>query len=145
MNALTPEEYAARVTEITDSVSAVGVSAYYDPDGDCIEFLARPETFRAERIDDLVTVYYSEETGDVVGSLIKGISHFIQKHPRLAILVKAGRVRLSHLFLAGLLCEHPQEQSVEVLTYEKKDKVYADLLSCAEETNAEAIMSYIPS
>lgn len=49
-------------------------SATYDPDGDRIEFIARPDSFYAERVDDLVTVYYSHETNEIVGSLIKGVS-----------------------------------------------------------------------
>jgi hypothetical protein len=141
MNMLSPEEFAERVTEIADSVQPADTTAYYDPDGDCIEFVARQEPFWAERIDDLVTVYYSEETGEVIGSLIKGVSQFMQKHPGFAILVKAGKVRLSHIFLAGLLCDRPEGQSVEVRTYEKKEKVYADLLDRADETRAEAVMS----
>ena len=54
-------------------------TATYDPDGDCIEFLAKPDPFYAERVDDLVTVYYSQETNEVIGSLIKGVSRFCQE------------------------------------------------------------------
>jgi hypothetical protein len=46
-------------------------TATYDPDGDCIEFLAKPDAFYAERVDDLVTVYYSQDTGELIGSLIQ--------------------------------------------------------------------------
>jgi hypothetical protein len=48
----------------------------YDPDGDCIEFLAKPDPFYAERVDDLVTVYYSQETNEVIGSLITDVRSF---------------------------------------------------------------------
>ena len=47
-------------------------TAVYDPDGDCIEFIAKPDPFYAERVDDLLTVYYSQESGEEVGSLIEG-------------------------------------------------------------------------
>jgi len=60
MNTSPRDEFAERVMEITSDVESTGKSVYYDPDGDCIEFLSRPEEFWAERIDDLVTVYYSE-------------------------------------------------------------------------------------
>jgi hypothetical protein len=50
----------------------------YDPDGACIEFLAKPEPFYAERIDDLVTVYYSQDTHEVIGSLLKGGFHALR-------------------------------------------------------------------
>ena len=54
-------------------------TATYDRDGDCIEFLASPDSFYGERVDDLVTVYYSHDTGEIVGALIKGVSKFCQE------------------------------------------------------------------
>jgi hypothetical protein len=70
MTALTNEAFAARVLEVAGQPPPrFTPTAYYDPDGDCIEFLASPDNFYAERVDDLVTVYYSEETGAVIGSL----------------------------------------------------------------------------
>jgi len=141
MSTLPNEEFANRVKDIADRVESTGASAYYDPDGDCIEFLARPEEFWAERIDDLVTVYYSEQSGEVIGSLIKGVSRFLKKHPNLAIFVEAGRVRLSHLFLVGLLCDQPNQQELEVVTYKKKQQVYKELFERAEETQAETTMA----
>ena len=53
--------------------------ATYDKDGDCVEFLITSENFYAERVDSLVTVYYSRETNEIVGSLIKGVSGYCQK------------------------------------------------------------------
>ena len=44
--------------------------ATYDLDGDCIEFLARPDPFFAEQVDDSLTVYRSQETGEIIGCLI---------------------------------------------------------------------------
>ncbi len=141
MSALSNEEFAKRVRDLAARVQSTGASAYYDPDGDCIEFLARAEEFWAERIDDLVTVYYSEQSGEVIGSLIKGVSRFIKEHPNLAIFVEAGRVRLSHLFLAGLLCDRPDQRDLEVLTYKKKQQVYKELFERAEETQAETTLA----
>jgi len=54
-------------------------TATYDRDGDCIEFLAKPDHLYAERADDLVTVYYSQETNEVIGSLIQGVSGFLRR------------------------------------------------------------------
>ncbi len=56
------QEFAAQVAELAKKAGPPQATAVYDPDGDCIEFLARPEPFYAERIDDLITVYYSQET-----------------------------------------------------------------------------------
>jgi len=74
MNALTNEEFAARVLELAKPAVEFNPTAYYDPDGDCIEFLARPDNFYAERVDDLVTVYHSQETDEIIGSLLKGVT-----------------------------------------------------------------------
>jgi hypothetical protein len=79
MTALTNEELAAKVLELAGSEKEFRPTAYYDPDGDCIVFLARPDNFHAERVDDLVTVYISEETGEVIGSLLKGVTPLCRK------------------------------------------------------------------
>jgi len=80
--------------------------ATYDPDGDCIEFLAKPDPFYAERVDALVTVYCSQESNEVVGSLIKGVSRFchklLDKMPGFKIEIQDGRVSLVHIFRARL-------------------------------------------
>ena len=36
--------------------------ATYDPDGDCIEFLVKPDRFHAERVDDLITLVVKDST-----------------------------------------------------------------------------------
>lgn len=80
--------------------------AYYNQDGDCIEFLFSTESYYAERIDKLVTVYYGRESGQIVGSLIKGVRRFLQEildaSPGFVIDLQDGRIRLEHLFSAGM-------------------------------------------
>jgi hypothetical protein len=76
MTALTNEVLSARVMELAKPAAEFTPTAYHDPDGDCIEFLARPDNFHAERVDDLLTVYHSEETGEIIGALFDGISRF---------------------------------------------------------------------
>jgi hypothetical protein len=68
------EEFAKRMMLLTEPAEPFKPTATYDPDGDCIEFLISPEPFYAERVDDLVTVYYSQETGQVIGYFINGNS-----------------------------------------------------------------------
>lgn len=107
---------------------------FYDQDGDCIEFLASNEPFYAERIDSLVTVYYGEETGEIVGSLIKGVKRFIEeitaKVPGFRIEVEDGRIRLEHLFTAKLWYAEPREELV--VTYKKLRDVAEKLDAAAE-------------
>src|SRR4051812_17661597 len=70
--------------------------ASFNPDGDCFEFIATNETFRAERLDSLVTVYIGRESKEVVGCLIKGVSKFVRDvlgdYPSLRIEIQDGKV-----------------------------------------------------
>lgn len=99
--------------------------ATYDEDGDCVEFLARPDSFYAERVDDLVTVYYSQETNEIVGSLIKGISKYFQelkeKMPGFSVIIQDGSIMLGHLFLARML--ESDMEKVQIRVYKKLQEV----------------------
>src|SRR5437764_13332749 len=76
MTAMSNSDFAKRMMLLARPADQFEPTATYDPDGDCIEFLAKPDPFYAERVDDLVTVYYSQGTGGIVGSLLKGVSGF---------------------------------------------------------------------
>jgi hypothetical protein len=107
MKALTNAEFAKMVMEQASPQRPFQPSATYDPDGDCIEFIIKPDNFYAHRVDELLTVYRSEKTGELVGSFIKSVRSFckklIQQHPAFAIVIEEAPVRLSLLFLARLL------------------------------------------
>jgi hypothetical protein len=131
---MTNSEFAARVAELAKNAGPPQPTAVYDPDGDCIEFLAKPEPFYAERIDDLVTVYYSQETHEVIGSLIKGASRFcnelLKRLPGFRIEVVDSNVRLEHIFLAKLWSAEHDPADLATLTYRK-------LIKVAEETGVQ--------
>lgn len=109
-------------------------SAYYDKDGDCIEFIARPEPFYGKRIDELVTVYLSQESDEVVGALVKGVAAYCSKmskqNPAFAIVIDDGRIKMGHLFLSRALEQAPMEQMHITL--------YSRLISVADETGVTA-------
>ncbi len=100
----TNSDFAKRMMLLAKPAEQFRPTATYDLDGDCIEFLAKPDPFYAERVDNLVTVYCSQETGEVIGSLIKGVTvfyrDFISKNPGFRIVIDDGPVRLEHFFLA---------------------------------------------
>jgi hypothetical protein len=112
--------------------------AAYDPEGDCIEFIAAPDPFKAKRIDELVTVYYSRASGEIVGSFIKNVSAFCrdvrERFPGFKIVVKDGRVRLEHLFLVRILSSSPEQ--IPVLEYQK-------LMDVAERAEAETELTCV--
>ena len=123
-----------RVLELAGSAEPFRPTAYYDPDGDCIEFLARPDNFYAERIDDLVTVYHSQETGDIIGSLLKGVTplceQLLERLPGLRIEIQHGKVKLVHIFLAKLWASEVNPDDLATLTYRK-------LIDVARQTDVE--------
>jgi hypothetical protein len=135
MSPISNEEFAKRMMLLSKPAQEFRPTASYDPDGDCIEFLAKPDPFYAERVDDLVTVYYSQETNEVIGSLLKGVSnfckHMLEKMPGLKIEIHDGRVRLVHILQVRLWAAEREPQELATLTYRK-------LIEVAEKTNVEA-------
>ena len=128
------EEFAKRMVLMAEPAERFKATATYDPDGDCIEFLASPDPFYAERIDDLVTVYYSQENNEIVGSQIKGVSKFcravLRQMPGFKIEVHDGRVSLKHIFRARLWSASLEPQAVPTLAYQK-------LIAMAEQAEVE--------
>ena len=135
MTPTTNEEFAKTMMLLARPAEKFRPTATYDRDGDCIEFLTKPDSFFAERVDDLVTVYYSQETGEVIGSLIKGVAKFFQDTPGLRVVIDDGRMKLEHLFLAHLLSSNRQKQDLATLTYRK-------LIDMAEDTQVETELAY---
>lgn len=123
MSIVSQSEFAEQVMKLATPNEEFEPTAVYDRDGDCVEFVAKPHPFRAERVDDLVTVYYSQVTGEIMGSLIKGVSKFrdqvSEKMPGFRIQIKAGRVKLEHLFLARLWSEEFTPGDMPTVTYQK--------------------------
>jgi len=138
MTVMSNDEFAKRAMLLARPAEEFRPTATYDPDGDCIEFLASPEPFYAERVDDLVTVYYSQETHEVVGSLLKGVSKFcdafLKKMPGFKIEIHDGRVSLQHVFRARLWECEKDPHDVATLTYRK-------LIEVAQAAGVEAELS----
>src|SRR6266567_2943029 len=123
MTIMSNDEFAKRMMLLASPANEFRPTAYYDADGDCIEFLAKPDPFREERVDDIVTVYYSQKTDEVIGSLIKGVSKLTRRLrrelPGFLIAIEDGRIRLEHLFLARMWLQAGESQTIQSLTYKK--------------------------
>lgn len=137
MKPLPNDKFAEQVLGLAKDSDPFTPVADYDPDGDCIEFLMTNADFYAERIDDLVTVYYDLQSREIMGSLIKGVRDFVatilDKNPGFAIEIHDGRVRLAHLFRARIWSTPPKE--IPCMTYMK-------LLESAEEYNIETELCF---
>jgi hypothetical protein len=136
MTAMSNADFAAHLLKLAQDAPAFQPTAVYDADGDCIEFLSRPDPFYAERVDDLVTVYRSQDNGEIIGSLIKGVHPLLEKHPGLRIEVQDGRVRLVHLIRARLWTSNLDPMDILSVTYRK-------LIEVAEESNVETELTPI--
>jgi len=140
MTAMSNSDFAKRMMLLARPADRFEPTATYDPDGDCIEFFAKPDPFYAERVDDLVTVYYSQETNEVIGSLIKGVSGFcksvLERMPGFRIEIRDGRVRLDHIFRARLWTSNSSPDDLATMTYEK-------LIQIAEESDVESEMCLV--
>ena len=116
-------EFAKRMMLMARPAAHFEPVATYDSDGDCIEFLAKPDPFYAERIDDLVTVYISQETGELIGSVLKGVSKFcteiMERMPGFKIEIHDGPFRLVHIFRARLWSQQHDPHDLITLTYQK--------------------------
>ncbi|NUQ63139.1 MAG: hypothetical protein HUU20_11735 [Pirellulales bacterium] len=134
MTVTSNEEFAKRMMLLAQPAERFKATATYDPDGDCIEFLVSPDPFYAERVDDLVTVYYSQATNEVIGSLVKGVRRFcktiVQQMPGFKIEICDGRVSLAHIFRARLWSTSLEPQPLPTLAYRK-------LIAMAEQTEVE--------
>jgi hypothetical protein len=137
-------EFAKRMLLLAGDADEFQPTATYDADGDCIEFLAKPDPFYAERIDDLVTVYYSQETGELIGSHLKGVSKFIaevaERMPGFKVEVHDGPVRLVHIFRARLWSIGGDPHALTTLTYRKLIDVAGETIVHGAGTNGDALL-----
>jgi hypothetical protein len=107
--------------------------AMYDPDGDCLEFVITSENYRGKRLDSLVTVYIGEDTGEVVGVVIKGVKQRLtrairEKVPGFAVEIRGGKVRLEALFQVLYWTESSSGM---------ERRVYDRIVAAAEKGNVE--------
>jgi hypothetical protein len=133
MKVTTNEDFAKQMMLLAKPAARFEPTAEYDPDGDCIEFLAKPDSFYAERVDDLVTVYYSQETNEVMGSLLKGVKSFcsemLVKYPGIRIEIEDQGVRLVQILRAKLWASEPSQQN------KMMNLVYKKLIEVAEDAD----------
>ena len=138
MTAISNDDFGKYMLQLAANAAPFKPSAVYDSDGDCIEFIASPEVYRAQRLDGLVTVYYGQESGKIVGSLIKGISGFRkqmqEKIPGFVIEIEDGPTKLVHIFLAKLWTTRPDADKLVMVTYKR-------LIEIARTTDVEAVLS----
>jgi len=119
--------FEREVLEIGGPLKPFEPCAYYDEDGDCIEFLFSNERAYGKRLDNWVTVYRSRATDEVVGGLLKGLRNLMERFPGLDIDIVDKRLKIACLLRA------PAWTHGDAVT----KKIYGDVIRQAEETGLE--------
>lgn len=93
---------------------------HYNPDGDCIEFLAKETNFKGRRIDSLVTVFLDQETQEIVGAQVKGIQQ-MRKMPawRISVNKQDGTLKLNYLFVTVSNLAKDGDEQMRITSYRK--------------------------
>jgi len=69
----TPDSFADLVLNQPRRTGPLVPTAYFDREGDCVEFFTSDEDFRAERKDDRITLYRGRISGVFIGGRIEEI------------------------------------------------------------------------
>jgi hypothetical protein len=98
----------------------------YIPDGDCLIFYFKPDAAYAERVDDLLTVYRSEETEELTGCEIKGVQCILKRLEKFGVRMMEKSVVKSvdlRIFFAGysLSVTEPKRGPLEELRQAAED------------------------
>ena len=74
----------------------------YSVHGDFLTFFFRDDDAYEKRVDELLTIYLSESTKELVGCKIKGVKDILRTLGNFGVLIRDKRIMLSMLFLAGM-------------------------------------------
>jgi hypothetical protein len=89
---------------------------FYSSEGDTLTFYFKDTPAYRERVDDLLTVYCADETGEMVGCQIKGVRAILKRLGDFGVQIVQGSIDLRILFFAyKMAAEKPQLEKLEEL------------------------------
>jgi hypothetical protein len=74
---------------------------HYFAQGDFVTYYFRNDPCYAERVDDLLTVFLTFDSNEVVGCKIKGVKHILRTAGNFGVALDDGDVRLGMFFFVG--------------------------------------------
>ena len=77
------------------------LAPHYFAQGDFVTYYFRNDPCFAERVDDLLTVFLTFDTKELVGCKIKGVKHILQTAGDFGVALDDGDVRLGMFFFVG--------------------------------------------
>jgi hypothetical protein len=102
---------------------------FYSELGDFVTFYARDERCFERRVDELLTVYLSMATKELVGCKIKGVKHLLQTAGNFFVSIDAGKVKLAFFFAIGEKIASDPEQK----------RYYRELASIAKDAELQLV------
>jgi hypothetical protein len=69
--------------------------------GDFLTYYFQNDRCFSQRVDDLLTVYLSQETKEIVGFKIKGVKHILETAGNFEVTVDDGNLELGFFFFIG--------------------------------------------
>src|SRR5439155_11625972 len=84
---------------------------YYGHEEDCLTFYFDNAESYARRVDELLTLFLSVKTDELVGCQVKGVRKNLKRLGNFGIAIKHGKVRLDLFFhLLAFLAKEPQQR-----------------------------------
>jgi hypothetical protein len=84
---------------------------YFGPDEDSLTFYFDKAESYGKRVDELLTLFLSVKTDELVGCQVKGLRKNLKRLGDFGIAIKHGKVRLDLFFhLLAFLAEKPQQR-----------------------------------
>jgi hypothetical protein len=113
---------AENLTEYLQGTACQGFKAvpHYFASGDHVSYYFRNDPCFARRIDDLLTVYLSQDTRELVGCKIKGVRHILDTAGEFGVLLNDGQIRMGLFFFYGAARAEHEEQKRQ---YEELGKI----------------------
>jgi hypothetical protein len=91
---------------------------HVDEEADCFEVFLTDEAYYGERVDGRVTIYRGQESGELVGILLKGaknwVARILSEFNPLRYEIVDGKIKLGLLFIAA---QSSEENSPYHMTY----------------------------
>jgi len=91
---------------------------WYNRDGDCLHVLFRDSDYYAKRIDDVLTVLVGHEDGEIVGCLVKGITHIAKQLGHMGISIQ--NTPLNVLIMGTFFADENRQEKASHLVYYQK-------------------------
>ena len=82
---------------------------HYSASGDCVSYFVKDDRCFAERVDELVTVYHSMDTNELVGCKIKGVQRLLRTLGDFGVSVEEEEIELGLFFMAAAMANPPQK------------------------------------